>query len=120
MVLNPSTGEPLEVRTSRHPAVAPLDLNAKWGERYFLGCDLGQSQDPSAVAVVRRLEEYPAKPIFQVVHLERLLLHTPYPGVVSHCINMISRPPLRGRCELTIDFTGVGRAIYEMFVGRGV
>jgi len=119
-LLNPSSGEPLEVRTSRHPAVAPLDLNAKWGERYIIGCDLGQSHDPTAIAVVRRLEEYPAKPVFQVGHLERLPLGTSYPAVVSHVTHMLGRPPFRGKAELVLDSTGVGKPVADLFVSRGL
>jgi hypothetical protein len=119
-LFNPSSLEPLEVRTSRHPAPERFDLNARWNERYFVGVDLGQSTDPSAVAVVRRLEEYPAKPIFQVGHLERLPLGTPYPGVVSHVIGLLCRPEIRGKAELIIDFTGVGRPVFDMFRVQGV
>ena len=81
---------------------------------------MGQSHDPTALAAVRRLDSYPAKPIFQVGHLERLPLGTSYPIVVSHVTNMLGRAPLRGKAELVIDFTGVGRPVFDMFIGRGV
>ena len=110
MTSNPSSASPLET----------LDLNSQYKERYTVGADLGQSQDPTAVAVVRRLDRWPAKPIFQVGHLGRLPLGTSYPNVVSHVTNMLHRPPLLGKAELVIDFTGVGRPVFDMFVGRGV
>lgn len=118
--MNPTTGAPLPVKTSRDRGIEPLDLNAKWGERYTIGCDLGQSHDPTAIAVVRRIEEYPAKPVFQCGHLERLPLGTSYPTVVGHVTHMLGRPQFRGKTELVIDMTGVGRPVFDLFVSRGI
>jgi hypothetical protein len=120
MLLNPSSNEPLEVRTSRVPSPEPYDINAQWGERYTIGVDLGQSQDPTAICIVRKLEENGAKPVFQVGHLSRLPLGTTYPAVVSHVIDLLCRPQFRGKAELVIDFTGVGRPVFDMFKVQGV
>jgi hypothetical protein len=92
-------------------------------ERYYLGCDLGQSQDPTALAVVRRVDDSagdPGKSIFQVGHLERLPLGTPYNGVVRYVAGRLGAPRLRGKSELIIDFTGVGRPVFDMFEAIGV
>ena len=120
MILNPSSHEPMEVRTSRYPAPERFDLNAKWAERYTAGVDLGQSQDYTAICIVRRVEEPGQKPVFQVGHLERLPLNTPYPNIVGHVVDLLCRPQLRGRAELVIDFTGVGRPVFDMFRVQGV
>jgi hypothetical protein len=110
MTSAPSSASPLET----------FDKNAQFQERFTIGCDLGQSHDPTAIAVVRRLDSWPAKPVFQVGHLERLPLGTPYPGVVSHVSHMLGRPQVRGNVELVIDFTGVGRPVFDMFVQHGI
>jgi hypothetical protein len=55
-----------------------------------------------------------------VGHLERLPLATPYPGVVAHVGRMLARTPLRGKAELVIDFTGVGRPVFDIFIGAGI
>jgi hypothetical protein len=113
MTSNPSWPAPLE-DISPHKASF---------ERYVVGCDLGQSRDPTAIAVVRRFDDdvgNPGRPIFQVGHLERLPLGTPYPGVVRHVLRMLGAAPLRGKAELVIDFTGVGRPVFDMFQGQGV
>ena len=91
-------------------------------ERYVVGCDLGQSRDPTAIAVVRRIDDNadPDRSLFQVGHLERLPLGTPYPGVVRHVSRMLGTAPLRGKVELVIDFTGVGRPVFDMFERDGV
>jgi hypothetical protein len=60
----------------------------------------------------------PPPPIFQVGHLERVPLRTPYPGIVAHVGRLLTKLP--GRPELVIDLTGVGRPIFEMFVYSGI
>jgi len=100
--------------------VANFDLNAQFGERYTIGVDLGQSNDSTAIAVVRKIERFPDKPIFQVGHLSRVALGTPYPAIVVHVMDMLARPRFRGKSELVIDATGVGRPVLDLFNGYGV
>src|SRR5215831_18546755 len=57
-------------------------------------------------------------PIFQVGHLERLPLGTSYPGIVAHVGRLLTELP--GRPELVIDYTGVGRPVFDMFVSSGI
>src|SRR5262249_40307300 len=109
-------------RSSQSPdskAITAFGRNAVFDERYVVGVDLGQAHDPTAVCVVRRLDDG-ARPIFQVGHLERLPLNTPYPAIVSHVLRQMSRPPLAGKSELVIDATGVGKPVADMFLGKGV
>jgi hypothetical protein len=56
--------------------------------------------------------------IFQVGHLERVPLGTPYPGIVAHVARLLDKLP--AGTELVIDFTGVGRPIFEMFTFAGI
>jgi hypothetical protein len=104
-------------------------------EAYVMGVDLGQSQDPTAIVVMKHtrapletwtvndkalttkqdIEEH-----FDVVHAERLPLGTSYPDVVSHVREVLNRPPLRDRCHLVIDESGVGRAVGDMFSNAGL
>src|SRR5215469_1189696 len=57
-------------------------------------------------------------PIFQVGHLERLPLGTAYPAIVAHVGRLMTKLP--GRPELVIDYTGVGRPVFDMFVYSGI
>ena len=57
-------------------------------------------------------------PIFQIGHLERLPLGTPYPAIVAHVGQLLTKLP--GHPELLIDFTGVGRPVFDMFVYSGI
>jgi hypothetical protein len=57
-------------------------------------------------------------PIFQVGHLERVPLGTPYPGIVAHVGRLLGKLP--AGTELVIDITGVGKLVFEMFTYSGI
>ena len=59
-----------------------------------------------------------SRSIFQVGHLERVPLGTPYPGIVAHVGRLLGKVPTR--TELVIDITGVGKPIFEMFTYSGI
>jgi hypothetical protein len=116
--------------------------------RFLLGLDLGQANDPTALAVLERIvlprpplteEEArlarppigvrtywspppPPKDIcrYDCGHLERLPLGTRYPAIVDHVADLLASPPLAGDCTLVLDKTGVGAPISDLFVARGL
>src|SRR3712207_8825013 len=103
---------------------------------YFVGLDLGQTRDFTAVAVVtfddirkeavglaedlyrlggkRVSEDELPEAHLEVVHLERMPLGTSYPKVVQRMQALMDMPPLKGNAELVVDATGVGAAVVEM------
>lgn len=95
---------------------------------FFLGLDLGQSQDPSALALVERTVEqgdwdpvqfaHRKKIELAVRHLERFPLGTEYPVIVERIADIIQTLAWRGRIKLTIDGTGVGRPVVDLFRRR--
>lgn len=93
--------------------------------QFFSGLDLGQAQDYSALAVVERIAEPDPERAgkfvyrFDVRHLHRWALGTPYPRVVSDAGAWFAEPPLAGT-QLGIDQTGVGRAVVDLFRASGV
>ena len=95
----------------------------------------GRVEDPTAIIVMRhtrapletwrvddkkRTTRQDIEEHFDVVHAERLPLGTPYPDVVAHVREVLSRPPLCDRCYLVIDESGVGRAVGDMFTAAGL
>lgn len=83
---------------------------------YYVGLDLGQAQDFTAVAIAERLDP-PAgsrHAIYHLRHLERFPLRTSYPTVVARVDGMISVPPLKGASRLIVDATGVGAAVVDL------
>ena len=93
--------------------------------KFFSGLDLGQAQDYSAMAVVERIAEPDPERKgkfvyrFDVRHLHRWALGTPYPQVVADVGRWFAGAPLKGT-QLAVDQTGVGRAVVDLFRASGV
>ena len=110
---------------------------------YFVGLDLGQMNDFSALVVVRKIQAVDENDYFvmtdsgqhvynfEVPHIDRFPLGTPYPKIVRDVLALMNRPELQGTKDarryaaggggstndptLCIDATGVGRPCLDMF-----
>lgn len=80
---------------------------------FITGLDLGQTTDPTALAVLEKTGEGPAA-AYTVFKLERCPLGTPYPQIVQSVVALFGKAPLAGSI-LVIDQTGVGRPVVDMF-----
>jgi len=79
---------------------------------FFMGEDLGQASDFTAIAVIEATgSEY------RVRHLQRFALGTPYPDMVKETIRIQSFLP---GSILAVDGTGVGRPIIDLFWEAGL
>src|SRR5437764_1005119 len=76
--------------------------------QYFVGLDLGQVRDPTAIAVVDM------EGTLRLRHLERVPLRTPYPDVVKKVRRLTRSGEQAGRCQVVADATGVGRPVVEL------
>ena len=99
---------------------------------FFLGLDLGQVSDYTALAIIEKVkpptpvasttgnrkavaaDERSAKDRFLLRHLERLRLGTPYPDVARHVTDLLKTPELAGKTQCVVDATGVGRPVVDM------
>jgi hypothetical protein len=130
----------VEMITNLNTTPAPIFLRRS--TRFVVGVDLGQSADPTAIAVLEHIkgvmdegsdyERHCGIPTKQtkvervdVRHLQRLPLGLSYPLQVQHVSNLLARPPLCGHenqapAELVIDETGVGRAVGDIFAEAGL
>src|SRR5688500_8230145 len=88
------------------PRVSP-DPPAPPTVEYIAGLDLGQAQDYTAFAVLERTQVGEAPARYQVRHLERWPLRTPYTQIAADVAERMQRPPL-GQARLALDLTGVG------------
>lgn len=110
--------------------------------RYFLGLDLGQVNDYTALIIAQRSREirtgYKAiadrtglvtgwrenkevtEALYDVRHIERIKLGTPYPDVVKRVIELTRSKEINNNYLLAIDHTGVGRPIYDLFKKAGL
>ena len=92
--------------------------------RYFVGLDLGQKHDFSALAVLDRVETkgewdpwqmaYRKDITLRLRHLERVPLGTPYPDIVRRVRDVGQSSALGGQYELVVDATGVGAPVVDM------
>jgi hypothetical protein len=82
---------------------------------YFLGLDLGQAADCTALVIAERLPTKP-KRSFHLRHIQRFKLGTPYPTIVNEVKALTETKDLKGQCTLVIDQTGCGRPEYDLFV----
>jgi hypothetical protein len=87
---------------------------------YYIGLDLGQRRDHTALAVIERADpEYGRVATDRLVvrHLQRAPLGTGYPAVVEAVREAVASDPLRGRCALAVDATGLGGPVVDMLRG---
>lgn len=94
---------------------------------YFVGLDLGQENDHSAIAGLERVwkRSYSRNMVtwefdpddevqLRLRYLERIPLGTAYPKVVERVATICRSLARRGRCGLAADATGVGAGIVDM------
>ncbi len=83
---------------------------------YFIGFDCGQAQDYSALSILRKEGSR-----YEVVHLERLPLDMPYPKQIEYIYQLMHKKPLDESYKLlAIDYTGVGRPVFDLAQDRGL
>ncbi|MEI9992072.1 MAG: hypothetical protein WDM86_18800 [Rhizomicrobium sp.] len=99
-------------------------LKAVSEHSFVLAADLGQSADPTAIAVMERVvtshvyysgQETAAGETFDVRYLRRLPLGLSYVDQVQEMARLLGRPPLSEGCEFVIDATGVGRPVADLW-----
>ena len=83
---------------------------------FYVGLDLGQSKDYSALSILERTGR-----TLTLSHLERLPLDMPYPDQVNYIYSIMNRRPLStNRKTLVVDYTGCGRPVFDMLRTRGL
>lgn len=86
----------------------PLD------REFMIGLDLAQSNDFTALAIVERLPTGYAVPFLDRTRGKA------YPDIVAAVAGLLERPELRGKAELVIDGTGIGRPVLDIFRASGI
>ncbi len=105
----------------------------KRSRKFFMGVDLGQANDYTAISVVEKVEHPDvSKPrLYRLGHLERLPLGTSYPNQVERVGEIIKRlmgAPMHldgrtywdGDVTLIVDATGVGRPVVDLLRQAGL
>ena len=104
---------------------------------YYVGLDLGQSADYTALAVVQSVKERnddgQLKTFLHLRHLERYPLRTSYTTIADVVVNVMRSKALnddeydpsrhriaKPKVELLVDKTGVGRGVTDILKERGL
>jgi hypothetical protein len=94
-------------------------------KHYYIGVDLGRKRDYTAVAVLEQAEvvfgerdrvryERQREWRHSVRLLERMELGTPYTEVAERLSGIARSEPMRQRCTMVLDATGVGMPVVEL------
>lgn len=121
--------------TPRNPSRDPTDRQPEVRTDFFVGLDLGQARDYTAVAVLERTRTFGPKELqrgqwerpeikadrrYTLRFLERPALGTPYPAIAERVGVILSSPALSNRSHLVVDATGVGRPVVDLLRGAGL
>jgi len=102
---------------------------------YFIGVDVGQLRDPTAIAIIERVDmlrkaetlpgafEAEADRIiskYRLMYLEQPPLKTSYVSVVERVLTLLKHPSLLNRATLLVDATGVGGPVIDLMRDRGL
>jgi hypothetical protein len=104
---------------------------------FYVGLDLGQSADYSALAVIQGVKEMSEggkiQPHLHLRHLERYPLRTPYTDIADRVAALMRSEQLNGveydpsrrrttktRSELLVDKTGVGAGVTDLLKAKGL
>lgn len=94
------------------PAIIPADHLP----RYYLGLDLGQAKDFTALVILEKHGSNSPTAEYHARHLQRYELGTSYPAIVADVAQILKRAVFQsGRPTLALDGTGVGRSVVDLF-----
>jgi hypothetical protein len=99
-------------------------------KNFFVGLDLGQSQDYTAIVILEKvgmvdeggIPDYSrsATLYYHLRHIQRFQLGTPYPVVVEQVKDMMAHDALKGQAYLVVDATGVGAPVVDLLRQAGL
>lgn len=90
---------------------------------FIISADLGQAFDYTAISIIERIIRgrgamglnYAGERALYLRHIERPMRGTEYPAIVDRLIELYRSKPLAGADKaVVIDFTGLGRPVYDL------
>jgi len=94
----------------------------------FIGVDLGQAQDYTAICVLERIvkgegilgHDRMGERLYRLHSIERPPRGTEYPKIIDRLIALYRSPQLEGyKKAVAIDYTGLGRPVFDMMRAAG-
>ena len=103
--------------------------DAKHPRDFIIGVGIGQARQFTAIAIFQRIEELTGKAEegrwttrvrYELPHLERQPLGTPYPMIIERLKQLIAGLPAHERLNLVVDQTGCGRPVVDLMRKEGL
>lgn len=95
---------------------------------FIISADLGQAFDYTAISIIERVikgygvlgQDRRGERMLYLRHIERPTRGTEYPAIVDRLIELYRSEPLAGHEKaVVIDFTGLGRPVYDIMKKAG-
>jgi hypothetical protein len=86
--------------------------------KFFIGLDLGQANDYTALSILERLPDKNGC-IYHIRRLERVR-GASYPDITQKVTTMMRSPVLSGGAALVVDQTGVGATVVDLLKNAGL
>lgn len=95
---------------------------------FIISADLGQAFDYTAISIIERVikgrgalgPDGRGERMLYLRHIERPVRGTEYPGIVDRLVEIYRSEPLAGfEKAVVIDFTGLGRPVYDLMKKAG-
>lgn len=110
--------------TRHDPAVQAV----KGYSRYWLGVDLAQAQDNTALVVIhdeclpewRTSQRQALGPRRRTIVFADKFRGVSYPDIMNHVVRTMAKQPLQGRTKLIIDASGLGRVVSDLLWEQSV
>lgn len=83
-------------------------------ERFFIGLDLGQQYDYTAMVVVGAQVDKNRVVQYFLHWAYRFPLKMPYPRMVKAVAGFLNQHPIKSNYSLIVDYTGVGAPVFDM------
>ena len=95
-------------------------------QHFYCGLDLGMRQSHSVLTIIERslvvsgdfdhaTFDFPRKPRWAIRYLKSYPLETEYTDIVPAVSQLLRHPILENQATLTVDATGVGLPVYQLF-----
>lgn len=93
---------------------------------WIISADLGQANDYTAISIIQRIvtgygvlgADKRGEKQLLLRHIERIR-DVPYPEIVDRIKTLYKKPALQGEKAVVIDFTGLGRPVFDMMEKAG-
>lgn len=121
----PFVSSPKPNETDEPPAALRWKYGPRTVRKYFVGVDVGQAIDPTAIVILEFRQQYQVNmhystehrphgdPQYWIVDAAKLPLGMLFPDQAQAIAAIAARDPLAGNAEMIVDRSGLGRPVVD-------